>query len=155
MLQRREGLLCLLLLENELRDARLLELVAGDEPRAPLVRRYLRVLRLRSLLDLRAPRPLAALVLLVVYAGAFAAPLFLLPVDVKAIAHALVPTHAAPATDPTERYRKEAAALTLDQLVDGIAADQRDTETAPAAAAVPADADFLQMNGLDHVPALA
>ena len=135
------------------RDAQILARVSAQEPRSALLHRYARLVKLRTLIDLRPPRGAASVILVALYLAPFAMPWFLLPSS-SWLWQMGWPRHAAaaPQEDPAAAYRKAAAALSLAQLVDGIAAtdaqdggilgDQPAADTKPEAFVTPTDEDF-------------
>lgn len=107
------------------RDAQLVAAVAAEGAQGGMVRRFLRVERLRSLIDLVPPRPRTRVALLLLYLAAFVLPPLLAPGVTDALRAPLLP-HAGPeAADRLARYRSAAQGLTLTQLVDAMAAAAR------------------------------
>ena len=120
-------------------DERLLAAIDADTPHAKLAQRFVRVLRLRTLLALRPPQPRTRAWLVTIYVAAFALP-FASPA-VRDLAATLVRTRATPTVVDSAaeaRYRAYAARRDAQQLassrlatpalLDGIAASTRELD---------------------------
>ena len=104
------------------RDAQILARVSAQEPRSALLHRYARLVKLRTLIDLRPPRGVASVILVALYLAPFAMPWFLLPKS-SWLWQMGMPRHelSVPREDPAAPYRQAAASMSLVQLVDAIA----------------------------------
>lgn len=122
-------------------DARLLAAIDADQPTANLNARLTRVLRLRSLLQLQPPRPLARIALLALYLACFALPLASAPIRNMTTATASILLQSLQPDEPDpeleqriqaqaarfEAQRKASLQLPVPTLLDGIAQAMRTT----------------------------